>query len=154
MSLEEQNKSDSSSDPLTQDWSKIRLQLACSEVYWSIELKSLSLLSLAYLGDAVYELYVRTCYLLPPKRIADYHSLVVEKVRAESQAACLLSLEPHLTELEREVVRRGRNAVTKHPRRLSRQLYQQATSFEALLGFLYLQDPDRLSQLLNQINVK
>ena len=44
---------------------------------------------LAYIGDAVYELYVRTAYLLPPRKLADYHNQVVAQVRAETQAAAL-----------------------------------------------------------------
>jgi ribonuclease-3 family protein len=114
-------------------------------------LERLSPASLAYLGDAVYELYARTRCLLPPKRVADYHRQVVARVRAETQASCLRSLEPHLTEAEREIVRRGRNAATGRPRRLSPELYQQATSLETLIGYLYLQDPQRLQQLLAMV---
>jgi ribonuclease-3 family protein len=78
---------------------------------------------------------------------------VVSQVRAESQAACLQVLEPHLTEEEREVLRRGRNAATGKPRRLSPELYQQATSLETLIGYLYLQNPQRLNELLEQLNL-
>ncbi len=112
----------------------------------------LSPASLAYIGDAVYELYVRTHYLLPPRRLADHHNQVVAQVRAESQAAYLRTLEPHLTDTEREILRRGRNAATGGPRRLPPQLYQQATSLETLIGYLYLQNPQRLNQLLAQLD--
>ncbi|NJL82901.1 MAG: ribonuclease III [Chloroflexaceae bacterium] len=123
---------------------------------WSVplakgELERLSPTSLAYLGDAVYELFVRGAFLLPPKRISDYHDLVVACVRAESQALFLKRLEPHLNSSEREIVRRGRNAASRRPRRLSLELYQQATGFETLLGYLFLQDPQRLQQLLAQL---
>ncbi len=84
--------------------------------------------ALAYIGDAVYELYIRDCYLLPAKKIADYHHKVVEKVRAETQASYLQSIHHLLTENELNWVRRGRNAVNKSPRRLSLQIYQQASS--------------------------
>jgi ribonuclease-3 family protein len=117
-----------------------------------LPIERLSPASLAYLGDAVYELYARTRFLLPPKRVADYHRQVVAQVRAETQAECLRSLEPHLTEAEREIVRRGRNAATGRPRRLSPELYQQATSLETLIGYLYLQDPQRLQQLLAMLD--
>lgn len=112
------------------------------------QLQQVSPASLAYLGDAVYELYVRTCYLMPPRRPGEYHQQVVAQVRAESQANHLLSLEPHLTDPEREILRRGRNATTGSPRRLDPQVYQQATSLETLFGHLYLTDPQRLTQLL------
>ena len=108
---------------------------------------------LAYLGDAVYELYVRTYYIFPPRKLADYHNQVVSLVRAESQAAFLSSLYPYLTEFEKEIVRRGRNATTGGRRRVSPELYQKATSFETLIGYLYLHNPQRLNQLLRKLNL-
>ncbi|MEM7591277.1 MAG: ribonuclease III domain-containing protein [Cyanobacteria bacterium P01_A01_bin.83] len=116
------------------------------------QIERLSPTALAYIGDAVFELYVRTKFLLPPKRMASYHSQVVTQVRAESQAAHLLELLPHLTDLEQEILRRGRNACVSKPRRLSRHTYQQATSLEALIGYLHLTDPQRLSELLAKLD--
>jgi len=112
------------------------------------QIQQISPAALAYLGDAVYELYIRSHYLLPPKRLCDYHDQVVAQVRAESQANTLRSLEPYLTEPELTLLRRGRNAATGTSRRLNRKIYQQATSLETLLGYLYLTDPQRLTQLL------
>jgi ribonuclease-3 family protein len=117
------------------------------------QVESLSPSALAYIGDAVYELYVRTCYLIPPKRLADYHNQVVAQVRAESQADYLQLLQPYLTSSEQEIVRRGRNAVDKKPRRISAHIYQQATSFETLLGYLYLTNPQRLDELLAKLEI-
>ncbi len=117
------------------------------------ELQQISPLALAYLGDAVYELYVRSRYLLPPKRSHTYHSLVVSQVRAETQALHLRSLTPHLNSIELEIVRRGRNAPTKHPKRVEPEIYQQATSLETLMGYLYLTDAERLYQLLQQLQL-
>jgi ribonuclease-3 family protein len=57
-------------------------------------------------------------------------------------------LIPYLTESEQEIVKRGRNAATKPPRRLSAKVYQQATSLETLIGYLFLSDKDRLQSLL------
>ena len=104
---------------------------------------------LAYIGDAVYELYVRTCYLLPPRKVGVYHNQVVAQVRAETQAKALQKLTPLLTTVEQDIVRRGRNAATGCPRRLKPEIYQQATSLETLIGYLYLRDTERLSELLN-----
>lgn len=104
--------------------------------------------SLAYLGDAVYELYIRTCYLMPPQRLSDYHNQVVAQVRAESQANHLRSLKPHLTEHELEIIRRGRNAANGSSRKLDPEIYSQASSLETLIGYLYLTDPQRLTELL------
>lgn len=118
------------------------------------DLKKLSPKSLAYLGDAVYELYVRMFYLLPPSRVDQYHNLVVAQVRAETQALHLRSLIPHLLSGELEIVRRGRNAATGIPKRLDPQIYQQATSFEALIGYLFLTDETRLTELLQKLNLE
>ncbi len=117
------------------------------------QLKRLSPVALAYIGDAVYELFVRTQLLLPPKRIADYHSQVVAQVRAEAQAAHLQDLEPCLTVAEKEILRRGRNSVANKPRRISLKIYQQASSFETLIGYLYIKNPQRLQDLLAKLNL-
>lgn len=117
------------------------------------EVQRLSPVALAYLGDAVYELYIRSRYLLPPKRIESYHRQVVAQVRAESQARLLRSLEPHLNNTELQILRRGRNAASGGPKRLSPEIYQQATSLETLMGYLYLTDPERLTQLLAQLEL-
>ena len=117
------------------------------------QLQRLSPVALAYIGDAVYELFVRTTLLLPPKRIAEYHSQVVTQVRAETQAAHLRDWETCLTLAEKDILRRGRNAVTKKPRRLDLKIYQQASSFETLIGHLYLSNPQRLQELLAKLNL-
>ncbi|EAZ93107.1 Mini-ribonuclease 3 [Crocosphaera chwakensis] len=106
---------------------------------------------LAYIGDAVYELYVRTSYLFPPRKVRDYHNQVVAQVRAETQAKALQRLTPYLTTVEQDIVRRGRNAATGCPRRLQPEIYQQATSLETLIGYLYLQDTHRLHELLETV---
>jgi ribonuclease III family protein len=114
-------------------------------------LSQLSPAALAFVGDAIYELYIRTRHLLPPKRIQVYHEQVVAQVRAESQAAYLRSLLPHLTDAELEVLKRGRNAAPRGPKRLSPEIYQQATSLETLLGYLYLTDQERLMVVLSHL---
>ena len=129
-------------------WAVVRLTQLSSAAGSLNQIQQLSPASLAYLGDAVYELFVRTCYLLPPQRLKDYHRQVVAQVRAETQAETLQSLKPHLTDNELEILRRGRNAATGSPRRLAPEIYQQATSLETLLGYLYLSDHQRLIQLL------
>lgn len=116
------------------------------------EVQRLSPAALAYVGDAVYELYVRVHCLMPPKKIRAYHAQVVAQVRAESQAQQLRSLEPHLLPAELEILRRGRNAAARGPKRVNPAIYQQATGLEALLGYLYLTDPDRLAELLEKLS--
>lgn len=117
------------------------------------DLKSISPISLAYIGDAVFELYVRSQLLRPAKRIRDYHQQVVTQVNAEQQARYVALLLPHLTEPEKDFLRRGRNATTGRNRRASGQDYQKATGFEALLGSLYLSDQPRLFNLLAKLPI-
>ena len=134
-------------------WAENRFQQLSATAGSPSQIQQLSPASLAYLGDAVYELYIRTWYLLPPKRLCDYHDQVVAHVRAESQARILRSLEPHLSDPELDILRRGRNASTGTPRRLDPKIYQQATSLETLIGYLYLSDPQRLTQLLGHLDL-
>jgi len=110
--------------------------------------------ALAYIGDAVYELHIRACYLKPPRTTNTYHQLVVAKVRAENQAKQLDRLINHsiLSEAESELVKRGRNAAGSASRHIDPVIYQKATGFEALIGFLYLTDSDRLQQIFHQID--
>lgn len=117
------------------------------------EVQKISPSAWAYLGDAVYELYIRNYYLIPPKRSGYYHQLVVSQVRAESQAHQLHNLKPHLTDVELDILKRGRNAAFRKPKRLDPEVYQQATSLETLIGYLYLTDPQRLNQLLSYIEL-
>lgn len=119
----------------------------------SAPLEQLSPAALAYLGDAVYELYIRHYYLAPPKRIQTYHNQVVGQVRAEQQASHLRSLLPQLTPIELDILRRGRNAANGKPKRIDLETYQQATSLETLIGYLYLTDPQRLIALLTQLQL-
>lgn len=114
--------------------------------------QALSPVALAYIGDAVYELFMRGVLLYPPKRIQDYHRQVVAQVRAEQQAFWAEQLEPLLTDSERDVLRRGRNASSRGPKRVDGAIYQRATGFEALIGYLYLTNPQRLAELLGQID--
>ncbi|MEH2347469.1 MAG: ribonuclease III domain-containing protein [Nostoc sp.] len=118
------------------------------------QVQQISPTALAYLGDAIYELYVRMFYLLPLQRSGIYHRLVVEQVRAETQALHLRSLTPHLRDTELDIVRRGRNAATGRPKRLNPEIYQQATSLETLIGYLYLTDYQRLTELLQMLHVE
>lgn len=118
----------------------------------SSQIERLAPASLAYIGDAVYELYMRSRYLLPPKKIKDFHEKVVARVRAEAQASDLQKLEPYLSETEKDLLRRGRNGAGTIPKRLSPQIYQQATALETLLGYLYLTNGDRLQELLDKLD--
>ena len=135
-----------------QSIARVSLKSNSNNIDANFSIEQLSPTALAYLGDVVYELYVRVYYLLPPKKIVDYHNQVVDKVRAEAQADFLQILSPYLTSSEKEMLRRGRNAAGGKPRRLSPKIYQQATSLETLIGYLYLTNPQRLDELLDKLD--
>jgi len=111
----------------------------------------LSPLTLAYVGDAVYELFVRERLLQQGYlRVHDLHQKAVSYVRASAQAEALAALAPRLSPEEQDVVRRGRNA-KGHPAPAGGDPaeYAAATSFEALVGYLYLGGRrERLAELL------
>ena len=115
--------------------------------------KLLSPLTLAFVGDGVYELLVRKRIVeagsMPPKKLNAHK---VEMVRASSQAAVYDGLEPLLTEDERDMLKRGRNAHTGSvPKNAQMADYRKATGVEALFGFLYLKgDRERLYFLFDE----
>lgn len=115
--------------------------------------KLLSPLTLAFVGDGVYELLVRKKIVetgnMPPKKL---NARKVEMVRASTQAAVYDGLEPLLEEEEREVLKRGRNAHTGSvPKNAQMADYHKATGVEALFGFLYLKgDWERLYFLFDK----
>lgn len=121
--------------------------------YSELKLREVSPVALAYIGDAVFELYVRSRLLLPAKRIRDYHQQVVANVKAEQQSVYVDRLTEHLSAEELDVLRRGRNATTGRSRRADAKDYQKATGFEALIGFLYLSDRERMMSLLALLTI-
>ena len=109
-------------------------------------------LTLAYVGDAVYELYVRQQLLQQSCKAHTLHQLAVKRVNNNTQAALLMKLEPQLTEEERAIARRGRNAKGIVPKNADVQTYRKSTGMEALVGYLYLKkDAERLQWVLQQI---
>lgn len=104
------------------------------------KLRTYSALSFAYIGDAVYELIIRTVITsrgnMKPNK---YHQHVIEYVNARGQVRIMEKIRPHLTEEENVIFRRGKNA--KPPTCAKNQSlhdYHIATGFEALVGYLYL----------------
>lgn len=116
------------------------------------DLRQYSPVVLAYIGDAVFELLVRTHIVANGNRkIKNIHHDTVEVVKAESQARLVRFISAELTDEEQEIVKRGRNAKTSPPKNANPSDYRLSTGFEALLGYLYLQgDEDRLIYLINR----
>lgn len=110
-------------------------------------------LLLAYIGDTVFDLYVRA-YLVKNKmgRVTDLHKLASSVVSARAQAQAARVLEPLLDERELEVFRLGKNAKSTPPKNASREDYTLATGLEAVMGYLYLiGNKQRTDQLFEMI---
>ena len=118
------------------------------------ELLKMSNLGLAYLGDAVYEVMVRSWLCLHGKLTpGKLHRAALDYVAAPKQAAKMDLLLPILTEEEATIFKRGRNASPhSYPKGATRREYQIATGLETLFGWLYLQgQTDRLNELFELI---
>ena len=111
--------------------------------------REIDLRSLAHLGDAVFELHERERQLLQQATVKSLHNKVVGRVNSREQARLLVQLKPLLTEAEQDIVRRARNLkVSGFRRNVEQSVMRQATAFEALIGYLYLTDEERLQNLL------
>lgn len=110
-------------------------------------------LALAFIGDAVYEVFVRDYVIEKGYRtINEMHKQAIKYVRAKSQSVAVKVLNEELSVTEQNVVRRGRNA---HPHTVPKNAdigdYRYATALEALIGYLYLSgDTERLQYIMNK----
>jgi ribonuclease-3 family protein len=112
------------------------------------EAKNLPLRVLAHLGDAVFSLYERERAIAADASAQQIHRKVILRVSASKQADLLGELAPHLTVEEQEIVRMARNLKPSSYNKSGQAAYRKATAFEALLGYLYLTDIERLTELL------
>lgn len=113
----------------------------------------LSPLQLAYIGDAVYELMVRTFLLNKNLNVNELHRAATEYVKARAQSEIIHHLDEMLTEEEKTMVKRGRNTKSKtSPKNVDMIDYKYATGFESLFGYLYLLGrDDRIYELFEKI---
>ncbi len=118
------------------------------------EVELMSPLTWAYIGDAVYELFIRNKLInetnLKPHKL---HIEAIKYVKAKSQAEKLNAIYEMLTDEEKDIVRRGRNVQNHHlPKNSNVQEYMYSTAFEALIGYLYLTKQNtRLKEILEKI---
>ena len=118
------------------------------------EVELMSPLTWAYIGDAVYELFIRNKLInetnLKPHKL---HIEAIKYVKAKSQAEKLNEIYEILTDEEKDIVRRGRNTQNHHlPKNSNVQEYMYATAFEALIGYLYLTKQNtRLKEILKKV---
>ncbi len=102
------------------------------------EIKTLSPLIWAHIGDAYFHLYVRTRLLHVTHNITRLHDLSAQIVSASAQSKTYHAIEDFLSDDERDIFRRGRNAKSHAPRKATVAEYHASTGFEALLGNLFL----------------
>lgn len=104
--------------------------------------------TLAYLGDAVFNLYAKL-FVLQDVKVTQLHKMANKYVSREGQSKALHSIYQLLTEKELSIIRRGINSkgAKKHGNDL---MYKESTGFEALVGFLYITDRKRLAFLLKE----
>jgi ribonuclease-3 family protein len=112
-----------------------------------------SSLALAYIGDAVYDIIIRTLVLETGNhKVKQFHRMTSSVVKAESQAELARSIETEFTEEELAVYHRGRNAKSAtSAKNASIVDYRVATGFEALLGYLYLKQ--EISRALSLVSI-
>ena len=105
---------------------------------------------LAYIGDAVFEVYVRQHLVAGiARRPHELHRAATRYVSAAAQASLLRRWMPLLTEREAEIVRRGRNTKSQPPRNAEPADYRQATALECLVGYLFYKgERQRLEELI------
>lgn len=107
-----------------------------------VDVRTYSPLTLAYIGDGIYDLIIRSLVVAKGNaRAGELHKRTSRIVKAKAQAEMIESLLPLLTEEEADIYRRGRNA--KSPtmaKNATMSDYRKATGFEALMGYLYLKD--------------
>ncbi len=115
------------------------------------DINQLSPLTWAYVGDSVFELYIRTKLInetnLKPHEL---HIKAINYVKAKSQAEMLNNIIDKLNEDEQDIVRRGRNAENHHlPKNANVHEYMYSTAFESLIGYLYLTKKiDRVKEII------
>ena len=105
-----------------------------------VDIKQYSPLTLAYIGDSIYDLIIKSLVVNEGNRqVQKLHKETSMRVQASAQSKMMRAIQEHLTEEEHAVFKRGRNAKSVSPaKNLSITDYRRATGFEALMGYLYL----------------
>lgn len=114
-------------------------------------MEEMNLRNYAYIGDAVWELFVREKTVRMTENAKKLHKITTDKVKASYQAELLHTLD--LTEEEQEIARRARNLPIPIGRRSNQTEYRQATAFEALIGWWYYHNKEKLNNILKNIEI-
>ena len=125
---------------------------AVHNAFRTLDTRELNPLQMAYIGDTVHDLYVRSMLLSRGMPVGKMHRQAIRMVSAFAQARMLEAIEAELTDQEADAARRGRNAQAKHaaPKHADPADYAHATALEALWGYLYVTgQTKRLSALIS-----
>tara|TARA_B100000900_G_scaffold402642_1_gene408733 strand:+ start:364 stop:756 length:393 start_codon:yes stop_codon:yes gene_type:complete len=114
----------------------------------------IGVIQLAWLGDSVWELHQRLRYINKPAKSKELHLSVVQEVKAVSQVEYLQYIEPLLEPSEIDLIRRARNKTKRSPKSIDPAVYAKSTGFETLIGWLFINNPKRLSILFDQLEFK
>lgn len=117
-------------------------------------MEEIHLRNYAYLGDAVWELYIREKTVLLTENAKQLHKLTTDRVKAGFQSELFHYIEQELTETELELARRGRNLSIPIARRSNQVEYRTATAFEVLIGWWYKKDKNRLNEIMKKIDYR
>ena len=123
-----------------------------------MDINTINIVTLAYLGDAIYEVYIREKLINKGlAKVEELTKVATQYVSAKGQANILNTLidKNFFTEEELDVIKRGRNYKrSSHPKHTDIITYKHSTGFEALIGYLYLSKKnDRLKEILSEIEV-
>ena len=116
--------------------------------------EEIGVIQLAWLGDSVWELHQRLKYVHFPMKSKELHLSVVNEVKAKSQSISLSQIEHLLNDSEIDLIRRARNKTKRVPKSSDPTIYSRATGFETLIGWLFLKDPKRLSNLFDYLEIQ
>ena len=116
--------------------------------------EEIGVIQLAWLGDSVWELHQRLRYVHIPLKSKELHLSVVNEVKAQAQAKSLENIEHLLNAFETNLIRRARNKTKRFPKSSEPSIYSRATGFETLIGWLFLKDPKRLSEIFDYLEYK
>lgn len=119
-----------------------------------MENETLVLRNYAHIGDAVWEVFVRTYTIFQTSNSKLLHKITTERVNATFQATMLNLIVSELTEEEQELARRGRNLPIPVARKKIQADYRQATAFEVLIGYWYINKKERLQSIYDFIKTK
>lgn len=121
-----------------------------------MDTREVNVKTLAYIGDVVYELYIREHVISNSReQVNKLHKKTIKYVSAKAQAKVVANIEKELSDEEKDIIRRGRNAdANTVPKNTDVVTYKIATGFESLIGFLYLEKREERLKYIIEKSIK